>query len=125
MGNVSEVNAANWEQQVLKSDAFTIVDFWHQHCPWCLRLEPILDEISEEYKGKAKFAKLNVLDDPKDKTIAFQYGIMSTPTLVFFCRGRPIEQAVGFMTKEQLKAKLDDLLGRYRECAEQSTELKT
>lgn len=74
--------------------------------------------------GVGSNLKLNVLGDTNDKRIAFQYGIMSTPTLVFFCGGRPIEEDVGFMTTEQLEKKLNDLLGRYRKCAEHSTELK-
>jgi len=125
MGDVLEITANSWEQHVLRSEVLTVVDFWHTHCPWCLKFDSVLDEASEEYKNKIKFVKLNVLDDPNARQLAFQYGIMSTPTLVFFCRGRPVEQAVGFMVKERLKKFLDDLLSRYTECTAQSTELKT
>ena len=125
MGNVLELNADNWEQEVLRSDMLTVVDFWHEHCPWCIRMAPLLDEVSEEYRGKTKFAKLNILGNINDRELAVRYGIMSTPTLVFFCKGRPVEEVVGFMPKELLKRTLDDVLGKHGECFAQSTELKT
>lgn len=124
MGNVLEVNAGNWEQQVLRSDVLTVVDFWHGHCPWCISFDPILNEVSEEYEGKIKFAKLNVRGNPSNRELAIRYGIMWVPTLVLFCRGKPVGEVPGFMPKERLKKILDDMLGIYRECVDQSTELK-
>jgi len=125
MGSVLEVNADNWEQEVLQSDMLTVVDFWHNRCPWCIRLDPIINEVAEEYKDKIKFVKLNVLEDPGNREIAIHHGIMSTPTLMFFCKGRPGGQAVGFMPKERLKKILEDMLERHTDCIKQSTELKT
>lgn len=52
MGSTIEVNASNWGKEVLKSDILTVVDFWHNRCSWCLRLNPIFSEVAEEYKGK-------------------------------------------------------------------------
>ena len=61
MKSVLDVNANNWEQEVLQSDILTVVDFWHDRCPWCLRLNPIIDEVAKEYEGKIQFVKLNAL----------------------------------------------------------------
>jgi thioredoxin 1 len=102
----------------------TVVDFWHDRCPWCRQLNPIFNEVSEEYKEKVKFVKLNVLETPANRKIAIHHGIMSTPTLIFFCERRPVEQAVGFMPKEQLRKIMDDMLERHAKCIKQSTELK-
>jgi len=124
MDSVLEVNASDWEREVLRSDMLTIVDFWHEHCPWCIRLNPVFDEVAEEYKGKIKFVKLNVLQSLDNREIAIRHGVMSTPTLVFFCAGRPVEEVVGFMPKERLKKTLDSVLEAHRECVKQSTELK-
>lgn len=124
MRSVLEVEANDWEQEVLESDILTVVDFWHQHCPWCLRLNPLFAELAGEYKGRIKFVKLNVLGGPSNRQIAIRYGVMGTPTLVFFCMGRPVEEVVGFMPKERLKKILDDVLEMHRECIKQSTELK-
>jgi thioredoxin len=124
MGTVLDVDAGDWRQEVLNSNILTVVDFWHDRCPWCLRLNPIFNEVSEEYKGKIKFVKLNVLETQTNREIAIRHGIMSTPTLMFFCEGRPVGQALGFMPKEQLKKLIDDMLQKHRECIDQSTELK-
>jgi thioredoxin len=125
MGTVLDANGGDWRQEVLNSNILTVVDFWHDRCPWCLRLNPIFNEVSEEYKSRIKFVKLNVLETQTNREIAIRHGIMSTPTLMFFCEGRPVGQALGFMPKEQLKKLIDDMLQKHRECIDQSTELKT
>jgi len=125
MESVLEANASNWDQEVLQSDTLTVVDFWHHHCPWCIKLNPIFNEVAEEYKGKIKFVKVNVLENPNNQQMAIRHGIMSTPTLMFFCEGRPVGHALGFMPKENLKKLIDDMLEKHRECMKQSTELKT
>jgi len=124
MGSVLEVKASNWEKEVLKPVVLTVVDFWHNHCPWCIRLNPMFDDVAEEYKGRVRFAKLNILESPDNQKIAIHYGVMSTPTLLFFCEGRHIGGAVGFMPKENLKRIMDDVIKRHRECIKQSTEIK-
>ncbi|MEM3041527.1 MAG: thioredoxin domain-containing protein [Nitrososphaerota archaeon] len=125
MGNILDVNYSNWDQQVLHSKILTVVDFWHERCPWCIRLDPILNEVSEEYEGKIRFVKLNILSGLNNREIAIRYGVMGTPTLVFFCGGRPVEHVIGFVPKERLKRILDDMLVRHMECFAQSTELKS
>jgi len=124
MNTVIDVEAAGWEREVVNSDMLTVVDFWHDRCVWCKRLDPIYSELSGEYEGKVKFAKLNVLKGHENQEIGAKYGVMGTPTLIFFCDGRPIETAVGFQPKERLKQLVDDVLVKYRECIEKSTELK-
>lgn len=124
ISSVIDVNASNWEKEVLQHENLVVVDFWHERCSWCNVLKPIYAEIATEYKGKAKFAKLNVLVSPENRHIAVKYGIMGTPTLVFFCGGKPVGSMAGFRPKESLKQLVDDALAKYRECAEKSTELK-
>ena len=72
MKSVLDVNANNWEQEVLQSDILTVVDFWHDRCPWCLRLNPIIDDVAREYEGKIKFVKLNVLTISANREIAIR-----------------------------------------------------
>lgn len=71
-----------------------------------------------------KFVKLNMLADALNQEIAGNYGVMSTPTLMFFCSGRPTGQTVGMMSEDDLEKALNDMLGRYRTCLAQSTQLK-
>jgi thioredoxin 1 len=122
--NVSNVNASNWAEEVSKPTVLTVVYFWHHQCPWCLRLNPIFSEIAEEFRGKIKFFKLNVLESPANQEIASNFGIMSTPTLLFLCKGRPVGQIVGSASKEDLERGLKDILGRYQQCFTQSTQLR-
>ncbi|MEM2467813.1 MAG: thioredoxin domain-containing protein [Candidatus Jordarchaeales archaeon] len=121
---VLDVDEINWEDEVLKSDVLTVVDFWHERCPWCLMLDPIIGELAEEYGGKIKFVKVNVLQSLGNRRLAISYGVMGTPTLIFFCAGRIVGQVVGFMPKENLKKILDDMLQRHRDCIEKSTPLE-
>jgi len=125
MSSVLDVNAESWESDVLKSESLVVVDFWHEHCSWCIKLNPIYDQVAEEYKDKAKFAKLNVLKTPDNQQLAAKYGVMGTPTIKFFCQGRPVQEAVGFMPGENIKKIVDEVLVKHQECVRHSTELKT
>jgi len=121
---ISDVDAQDWTREVLLSSKLTVVYFWHHQCPWCLRFTPILENVSKEYSDKIKFFKLNILADSNNQELATNYGVMSTPALMFFCDGRSIGQTVGLMSEEQLKKMLENMLEVYRQCITQSTELK-
>jgi thioredoxin 1 len=123
MHSVLEVNADNWEKEILQSNTLVVVDFWHERCPWCVRLDPIFSRVSKEYLNKVKFAKINVLANEENRNIAAKYGIMGTPTLVFFCLGRPVETVTGFQPMERLKQIINSVIDKHQECIEQSTEL--
>ncbi len=125
MNNVSEVNADDWKEEVLESEILTIVDFWHERCPWCIRLNPVFSEVADEYDGKVKFVKLNILETPENRKIALEHGVMSTPTLVFFCDGRSISQHLGFVPRDDLKKKIEDMIEEHEDCIKKSTPLTT
>ena len=126
MEHVLEVNADNWDKEILESEELTVVDFWHERCIWCKRLEPIYDEVAEEYKGQMKFTKLNVLKDSENQQVSVKYGVMGTPTLLFFC-GRalePVERAVGFQPKDRLKQLIEKVINQHKDCVKKSSKLK-
>lgn len=124
MSNIIEVNSDNWNNEVIGSNVLTVVDFWHDNCPWCLRLNPIFDEVAEEYKNKIRFVKMNVLKTPENREIAINSGVMATPTLIFYCNSRPLRTVVGIASKEQLKTIINEIIEIHKECLEHSTELK-
>lgn len=124
MSYVLEVDAENWEKEVLRSDILTVVDFWHERCPWCIMLNPVFEEIAREYKGKVKFVRFNVLKSPKNRDIAIRNGVMGTPTIVFYCNGRYLGSLVGFVPKDHLKHIIEDFMLRYKECVKQSTRFE-
>jgi thioredoxin-like negative regulator of GroEL len=123
MAGFVDVDAGNWREQVLMSKELVLVEFWHPTCPFCRALEPVFSELADEYKDKVKFAKLNILESLDNKLIALNNGVMGTPTLAFYCDGRSIGSAVGFLPKESLKQLLDEMLARRKNCLEKSTSL--
>ena len=82
------------------------------------------EEVAEEFKGKVKFVKMNVLSSHENNNLAAENGVMGTPTLIFYCEGRPVGTAVGFQPKERLKQLVDDMLEKNKQCLDQSTKLK-
>lgn len=102
-----QINAANFESEVLKSEQPVLVDFFADWCGPCRSLAPIIEQMAEEYTGKAKVCKINVDDN---QAIAQQFGVMSIPTLIFFKGGQKADQVVGFTPKAELIKKLDALL---------------
>ena len=124
MINVHEVTAETWEKEVLQSSILAVVDFWHESCLWCKKLDPIFREVAEEYSNKAKFISFNVLASSDSQQIAIEYGILSVPTIGFFCEKRPVQIVVGFKQKEELKKLIDDVITKHKECFESSTELR-
>ncbi len=125
MSSVLDVDANNWEREVLQSDTLVVVDFWHEQCPWCKMLDPIYGAVADEYKGKVKFTKLNAFASHENRHLAIHYGVMSTPTLVFFCAGRPLGVVMGYQPKDRLKQLVEAVIKNHQECIKKSTELKT
>lgn len=102
--NIVTISDANWEQEVLKSPVPVLVDFWAEWCGPCKMLAPVLDELANEYVGKAKVAKLNI---EEYQNLANQFRITSIPTVLLFKNGQPVEQIVGLRSKSQYKTALD------------------
>jgi thioredoxin 1 len=96
----AEINEAEFEKAVLKSAIPVLVDFWAERCPPCRLLEPVIDELADEYGGKISFIKINRDENPG---IANRYNVMSIPTVIVFKNGRPVSSSIGF-TKETRRA---------------------
>ena len=119
-----DVEITEFKKEILESSGLTLTEFWHDRCPWCRLLEPILNELAEKYSDKIRFTRFNILANPYNRELANRMGVLSTPTIVFFCQGKAIQAVAGFMTRIQLEKLLDYTLDRYKQCAEQSTEFK-
>ncbi len=104
---VTEITDQNFEDEVLKSNLPVVVDFWAPWCRPCQMIAPIAEKLSEEYKGKIKFCKLNVDENPQT---AVKYKVMSIPLLLFFKNAQPIDQSLGAVSEATLRPKVEALL---------------
>lgn len=95
---------ANFEQEVLKSDKPILVDFWAQWCGPCRAVGPVMDELANEYDGKARIGKVNVDEEGE---LAAKYRIMSIPTVMLFKNGEIAEKIIGAKSKSEFSGILD------------------
>ena len=103
-GNTLEFTDQNFEQEVLKSDKPTLVDFWAVWCAPCRVMEPAVASIADEYAGRVKVGKLNV---DENLSVTSRFGIRGIPTLLLFKEGQVQEQVVGTTSKDALSKLLD------------------
>lgn len=99
------ITDSDFEKEVLKSDIPVLVDFWAPWCGPCRMMAPIIDEISEKYKGKIKVAKLNTDENPVSAT---EYQITAIPTLMIFKNGKVIKEMVGVVPKNEIERIIEE-----------------
>ena len=102
-----EITDATFEETVLKSDKPVMVDFWAAWCGPCRMVAPIVDQISEEYNGKAVVGKVDV---DANQEFAAKYGVRNIPTVLIFKNGEVVDKQVGVTSKAALKSKIDAVL---------------
>jgi len=97
---VKHIKDENFEQEVIKSEIPTLVDFWAPWCGPCLMVAPVVEELADKYKGQVKMTKINVDENPM---VAQMFQIMSIPTLMVFKNGEVVGKIIGFRGKEPLE----------------------
>ena len=106
-GSYVHVTDQDFEQQVLKSPVPVVVDFWAPWCGPCRAMAPVFEELSTEYAGKLRFAKMNT--DENEMTPP-RYGIQGIPTAIFYKDGREVNRMVGFGGRPALKRMIESVL---------------
>ena len=102
--HITHLSDASFELDVLQSQLPVLVDYWAEWCGPCKMIAPILDDISKEYAGRLKVAKLNIDDNQATPP---KYGIRGIPTLMLFKNGNVEATKVGELSKSQLTAFID------------------
>jgi thioredoxin 1 len=105
--SVIHLDKKNFKKEVIESRTPVIVDFWASWCMPCQMMAPVFEQLSGEYAGKLKFAKLST---EEEQEIAIENKISSIPCLVVFKGGKEVERIVGFSQKNALKGRIDKIL---------------
>ena len=98
-----KITRENFENEVMKSNIPVLIDFWAPWCGPCRMMGPIIEQLAEEYEGKAKVGKVNVDEEGE---LSQTFGVMSIPTIVLVKDGKVVKQAVGARPKTEVEAML-------------------
>jgi thioredoxin 1 len=104
MSSALAVSSSDFEAKVLQSDKPVLVDFWAEWCGPCKAIGPSIEELAQEYAGRAEVYKFNV---DTDTELSGRYGIMSIPALLVFKNGKVVDTLVGAAPKATIAGMLE------------------
>ncbi len=103
MVEILDLNDETFEAEVLHESRPVLVDFGAEWCKPCKQLDPIVEELAQEWGSSVKIVKLDI-DENVSTTMKFS--VMGVPTLMLFVQGEPVERLKGFLPKQKILAKL-------------------
>ena len=102
-----KLDSSNFDSVLATKNMPVMVDFWATWCGPCRMVAPVIEQVAEEYEGRAIVGKVEV-DECGD--LAMRYGVMSIPTVMVFVNGQPIAKQIGAAPKTTYAAMLDQAL---------------
>lgn len=105
--NAKEITLQSFEKDVMRSKVPVMVDFWASWCGPCKMVSPLIDELAEDYDGRATVGKINVDEQAE---LAERFRVMTIPTVMIFKNGEPVDKLVGVKSKEELAQMLEKQL---------------
>ena len=107
--NIKDISTSTFEVDVIQASNSSpvIVDFWAPWCGPCKMIGPIIDELHNEYEGKAVIGKVNVDDNPNT---SMEFGVRSIPTILVFKNGEIVNKKVGVASKAELQKMIEDAM---------------
>ncbi len=107
MNNDEVPELTNGEFESFIKNGVVLIDFFAEWCMPCLMMAPVVEELSDKFRGKIKFGKVHIEENPK---ICQKFHVTSIPTFILFKEGNPIEQFVGSMADEEFREKLEEFI---------------
>lgn len=102
-----KLDSSNFDSVLATKNTPVMVDFWATWCGPCRMVAPVIEQVAEEYEGRAIVGKVDV-DECGD--LAMRYGVMSIPTVMVFVNGQPVAKQIGAAAKTTYAAMLDQAL---------------
>jgi thioredoxin 1 len=102
--SVPEITETEFNKDVQNSQKPFVVDFFASWCPPCRKMGPVLDGLSQSYKDKASFARIDV---DKNQPLAQKFQISAIPAVFIFKNGKLVDKSIGLVTAENLGKKID------------------
>ena len=104
MTDISKLDEATFQNEVIESVEPVLVDFTAVWCAPCRMLDPVVEELANDWEDSVKVFKLDVDEHPN---VAMNYKIMGVPTLMLFKNGEPVERVTGYQSKDRLEKKFN------------------
>jgi len=105
---VHEVTPSNFERLVLENRMPVVLKFYANWCHYCRLMEPIYNEVCEEYKGRLYFTAYDI--DQDNWNIARNYGVRAIPTFLFFKDGEVVQRWVGATTIDNFRQQVENFI---------------
>ncbi len=118
---VPVIDDHTWEHAVERNTEPVLVMFFSPTCRHCTQMEPYVEDLAREFSSSVKFFRLNIL---QFGWIAERYGVMATPTFIYFCGGKPVQTRVGAVFPAILKKMVEEMVQGGEECRMKSTEIE-